>query len=153
MLAAGVGRGIHVCDKADDRCSLGSCRQCGHNIAVVVKRHLLQTDGFQFVRQITRKLHLSRSRGRHVRVLVARGAERHVFQKSVDGIHDELFVSKRGEQRAQCAGILRCGVSVLCGRSGSALRLRLHVLHGLAFFDHVNQAVGHTIDIVLGNET
>ena len=85
MPSARVRRRVHVRDEADNgtcvicHLTFAICLQRRHDIPVLIERHVLQTDGLEFVRQVLSKLQLSGRGRRHAGILIARRAEGDVF--------------------------------------------------------------------------
>ena len=85
VVAAHVGRGVHVGNKADGGHGLvGVGGQGGKQVAVVIERDVAQTHGMQFTLQFLGKYHLARRGGSQVGEFVTLGVKLHILQKSVN---------------------------------------------------------------------
>ncbi len=61
--------------------------QGGHQVTVIIKSNLGETQLAQLVLEMARKNHLARCRWRHVGELIALGVEFYILQEAVSNVH------------------------------------------------------------------
>ena len=106
MLARHVGARVHVGDEAYHRHLLVDISwQCGHEIAVVIQVHILQTHPQKDGLEILGEFHLSGRRWGHVGQFVALRVELHEIQKSIRYCHNSVVIAGKD---------VRCTPTRLC---------------------------------------